>query len=95
MDEIKVNMMLAMEIGDLKGACYALSSSFTPTRPMDGLRLETVNRYMQEQSDIKLLIDIYQKLLQQDLQDLMNMVEHVSQVDEKLGNMISYAGDRF
>lgn len=94
MADIKLNYALMDQIKALEDSANALNDAFVEAEIQDRLNLETVRSYKHEQKEIKLLIDIYKKLLEQDVRDLKEMVNHLMVVDKKLSEQLNMTGDQ-
>lgn len=89
MAEFKISKALSSEISTLKSKGEAINDGYSAT-PTDGVStLSAAVAFINEQKDIKKMLELYGQLLAKDANDLTEMVKSVEEADKKASKTYS------
>ena len=92
MPEFRIATALMMEISDASVAAGQINAGYTKLSDEDN-GLNTVRLYSEQHRKIKELLDLYQQLVEKDLDDMNEMVIDALNMDKSLSNSyVSFDG---
>ena len=96
MTELKMNPLMRFTVvSDFSNSGSVLNAAFSKTDSSEVSTLNTAVNYIQEQSQIKALMDLYASLIAKDVQELQDMISFIQESDSIISNQIISAGDTY
>lgn len=89
MTEFKINQdCLAAEVDNVCGSNDAVNGGYAELSDHDLCTLRTALKTLEQHKKIKLMLTLYQELVDRDCQDLKNMIQEIIEMDENIsGNL--------